>query len=180
MRSSNGEYKSCNKRHGSCIRRCCCASPAAGGGRQAQRVPPTNCFGGWLVSCTTLRMALVTTQSTTKLIGLAINVHRALGPGLFESIYQPCVAHEMRKAGMRFEQQKLIPVVYDGLKFDRAFRADLIVEDELIVEIKSIERLMPVHDTQLLTYMKLSGLRKGLIINFNVSVLKDGLRSIVR
>jgi GxxExxY protein len=125
-------------------------------------------------------MTLVTTESATRLIGLAIKVHRTLGPGLFESIYQPCVAHEMRKAGMRFEEQKPIPVVYDGLKFDRAFRADLIVEDELIVEIKSIERLTPLHDTQLLTYMKLTGLRKGLIINFNVSVLKDGLRSIVR
>jgi len=125
-------------------------------------------------------MSLVTTESTTKVIGLAIKVHRTLGPGLFESIYQPCVAHEMRKAGMRFEQQKPIPVEYDGLRFDRAFRADLIVEDDLIVEIKSIEKLAPLHDTQLLTYLKLTGLRKGLIINFNVTLLKDGLRSIVR
>ena len=113
-------------------------------------------------------------------IGLAIKVHRALGPGLFESVYQPCMAHEMRKAGVRFEQQKPISVVYDGLVFDRTFRADLIVEDELIVEIKSVEKLTPLHHAQLLTYLKFTGLRKGLIINFNVPVLKEGLHSVVR
>ena len=124
-------------------------------------------------------MALVTT-ATTKVIGLAIKVHRELGPGLFESVYQPCLAHEMRKAGLRFEQQQPISVVYDGLVFDQAFRADLIVEKELIVEIKSVEALTPLHDAQLLTYLKFTGLRKGLIINFKVTVLKEGLRSIVR
>jgi len=124
-------------------------------------------------------MTLVTTESATKVIGLAIQVHRVLGPGLFESVYQACVAHELRKAGMRFEQQKGIAIVYDGLVFEQAFRADLVVEDELIVEIKSIEKLTYLHHTQLLTYLKLSGLRKGLIMNFNVPVLKDGLKSIV-
>ena len=125
-------------------------------------------------------MPLVTTAVATQVIGLAIKVHRALGPGLFESVYQPCMAHEMRKAGVRFEQQKPISVVYDGLVFDRTFRADLIVEDELIVEIKSVEKLTPLHHAQLLTYLKFTGLRKGLIINFNVPVLKEGLHSVVR
>jgi len=124
-------------------------------------------------------MTLVTTESATKVIGLGIKVHRALGPGLFESVYQTCVAHELRKAGMVFEQQRAIPVVYDGMVLDHAFRADLIVERELIVEIKSIEKVTPLHHAQLLTYMKLTGLRKGLMMNFNVSLLKDGIRSIV-
>jgi len=124
-------------------------------------------------------MSLVTTESATKVIGLGIKVHRALGPGLFESVYQTCVAHELRKAGMFFEEQRTIPITYDGIVFNHAFRADLIVEGELIVEIKSIDKLTPLHHTQLLTYMKLTGLRKGLILNFNVSMLKDGIKSIV-
>jgi len=124
-------------------------------------------------------MTLVTTESATKVIGLGIKVHRALGPGLFESVYQTCVAHELRKAGMVFEQQRAIPVVYDGMVLDHAFRADLIMERELIVEIKSIEKVTPLHHAQLLTYMKLTGLRKGLMMNFNVSLLKDGIKSIV-
>jgi GxxExxY protein len=124
-------------------------------------------------------MTLVTTESATKVIGLAIKVHRTLGPGLFESVYQMCVAYELRKAGIAFVQQKTIPVVYDGIVFDHAFRADLIVEEELIIEIKSLEKMTPVHKAQLLTYMKLTGLRKGLVMNFNVSLLKDGIISVV-
>jgi len=124
-------------------------------------------------------MTLVTTESATKVIGLGIKVHRVLGPGLFESVYQTCVAHELRKAGMVFEQQRAIPIEYDGIVLDHAFRADLIVERELIVEIKSIDKLTPVHHAQLLTYMKLAGVRKGLMMNFNVSLLKDGIKSIV-
>jgi len=135
----------------------------------------------WLASTLQLpaSMTLVTTDSATRVIGLGIKVHRALGPGLFESFYQTCVAHELRKAGMHFEQQKAIPIAYDGIVFDHAFRADLIVEHELIVEIKSIDKMTPVHNTQLLTYMKLTGLRKGLMMNFNLSLLKDGIKSIV-
>ena len=124
-------------------------------------------------------MSLVTTESATKVIGLGIKVHRELGPGLFESVYQTCVAHELRKAGMFFEQQRSIPITYAGIVFDHAFRADLIVERELIVEIKSIDKLTPLHNAQLLTYMKLTGIRKGLMLNFNVPRLKDGIKSIV-
>jgi GxxExxY protein len=124
-------------------------------------------------------MALITTPSARTVIGCAIQVHRTLGPGLFESIYQPCLAHELRKAGLRFDQQVLLPVTYDGIKFPRSFRADLVVENELIVEVKALEQIAPVHSTQILTYMRLSGLRKGLLLNFNVAVLKNGIKSYV-
>ena len=112
-------------------------------------------------------------------IGCAIAVHRTLGPGLFESVYEPCLAYEMTKAGLRFDRQVALPVSYDGFVFDRAFRVDFVIENELIVEVKSVERLLPVHHTQLLTYLKLAGLRKGLLINFNAPLLKQGLKSIV-
>jgi GxxExxY protein len=124
-------------------------------------------------------VALITTDSAGVVIGCAIAVHRALGPGLFESVYEPCLAHEMTKAGLRFDRQVALPVIYDGLVFHRAFRVDFVVEDELILELKSVEHVAPVHHTQLLTYLKLSGLRKGLLINFNVPLLKEGLKSVV-
>jgi GxxExxY protein len=124
-------------------------------------------------------MALVTVDSAATVIGCAIAVHRTLGPGLFESVYEPCLAHEMHKAGLRFQRQVALPLIYDSIRFPQAFRADFIVEDELLVELKSVEHLQPVHHSQLLTYLKLAGLRKGLLINFNVRLLKEGLRSIV-
>ncbi len=125
-------------------------------------------------------MALVTVDSAEAVIGCAIAVHRALGPGLFESVYEPCLAHEFDKAGLRFQRQTSLPLVYDGVRFPQAFRVDFIVEDELLVELKSIERLQPVHHAQLLTYLRLAGLRKGLLINFNVPLLKQGVKSVVR
>jgi GxxExxY protein len=124
-------------------------------------------------------MALVTTPSTETVIGCAIKVHRALGPGLFESVYEPCLAHELTKAGLRFERQVTLPVTYDGVSLGRAFRTDFIIERELIVEVKALEKILPVHGSQVLTYLRLSGLRKGLLINFNVPVLKEGLKSFV-
>ena len=124
-------------------------------------------------------MALVTTPSATVVIGCAIKLHRALGPGIFESVYQPCLAHEMRKAGLQFEQQVRAPIVYDNLKFSQGFRIDFLVESELVLELKSLEKVLPVHGSQVLTYMKLSGVRTGLLINFNVPVLKQGIKSFV-
>jgi len=124
-------------------------------------------------------MALITTPSAQVVIACAITVHRALGPGLFESVYGPCLAHELRKARLHFEQEVTVPIRYDGMDFGRAFRADFVIENELIVEVKSLERLAPVHASQILTYLRLTGLRKGLLINFNVPVLKDGVRSFV-
>jgi len=122
---------------------------------------------------------LITVKSASRVIECAITVHRTLGPGLFESIYEPCLAHEMQKAGLRFERQVVLPLTYDGLRFPKAFRVDFIVEHELLVELKSIERFQPVHSMQVRTYLKLADLRKGLLINFNVPLLKDGIKSIV-
>jgi GxxExxY protein len=124
-------------------------------------------------------MALITTPSTEVVIGCAIRVHSQVGPGLFESVYEACLALEMRRAGLKFDQQKVLPINYEGLDLAEAFRADFIVENELVVEIKSIDRLMPVHTRQVLTYMRLSGVTKGLLLNFNVSLLKNGLKSLV-
>jgi GxxExxY protein len=124
-------------------------------------------------------MALVTVDSAEVVIAAAIKVHSSVGPGLFESVYEPCLAHELIKAGVKFKRQVLVPLIYDGIVIDQAFRADLIVEDELIVEVKSVEQLIPLHQKQLLTYLKLTGLRKGLILNFNGLRLKDGIKSVV-
>jgi len=124
-------------------------------------------------------MVLVTVPSADLVIRSAIKVHAELGPGLFETVYTPCLVHELRKAGARVREQVRVPLSYDGLVFDCAFRADLIVEDELIVEIKSVDTLAPVHYKQLLTYLRLSRIKKGLLINFNETLLKNGLKSVV-
>jgi GxxExxY protein len=124
-------------------------------------------------------MALITTPSARIVIGCAIKVHRVLGSGIFESVYGPCLAHEMTKAGLRFTREMAFPLTYDGLSFARAFRVDFVVENELVLEVKAVTTLAPVHDSQVLTYMRLLGLRKGLLINFNVPVLKNGIRSFV-
>ncbi len=124
-------------------------------------------------------MSLVTTESTSRVIGCAIRVHRALGPGLFESVYEPCLAYELTRAGVRFERQLTLPVTYGDVVLERAFRIDLLVEGDLIVELKSVESFTPLHRTQLKTYMKLAKIRKGLLLNFNVTLLKHGIRSVV-
>ena len=114
-----------------------------------------------------------------RVIGCAINAHRRLGPGLYESIYQACLARELSKAGLRFEEQVAVTITYDGERLPAAFRADFIVEDAVVVEVKSIENALPIHHRQVLTYMRLSGIRKGLLINFNVVMLKQGIKSFV-
>ena len=134
--------------------------------------------GGAFVALTR-RMALITTPSAHKVIGCAIEVHRVLGSGLFESVYGPCLAYEMTKAGLQFKREMAFPLTYEGLSFDRAFRVDFVIQNELVLEIKAVDSLAPVHDSQVLTYMRLLGFRKGLLINFNVPVLKDGIRSFV-
>lgn len=110
----------------------------------------------------------------TSLIGCAIQVHRALGPGLLESVYETCLHHELNKAGIDSERQVFLPFEYDGLQFDNAFRADLIVGNRLIVEIKAVEKILPIHLSQLMTYLKLSRRRIGYILNFNVTQLRQG------
>jgi GxxExxY protein len=116
---------------------------------------------------------------TESIIGAAIEVHRALGPGLLESAYEACLAFELIERGLKVEQQKALPVVYREVRLDCGYRLDLLVEGAVIVEVKAVDHLAPVHQAQLLSYLKLSGCRVGLLINFNVKILKDGLRRVV-
>jgi GxxExxY protein len=114
-----------------------------------------------------------------KVIGCAIDVHKALGPGLLENAYEQCLAHELRLNGIECHLQKPIPVSYKGVKLDCGYRIDMLVDDLLIVELKSVERLLPIHEAQLLTYMRLARLSVGLLINFNVRFLKNGIKRFV-
>ena len=114
-----------------------------------------------------------------RIIGGAITVHKELGPGLLESTYEACLAHELTLAGLKVETQKPLPVHYRDVALDCGYRIDLLVNDAIIVELKAIDSLLPVHEAQLLTYLKLSGMQLGLLINFNVKLLKQGIRRMV-
>jgi GxxExxY protein len=114
-----------------------------------------------------------------RIIGLAIDIHQNLGPGLLESVYQECLCLELKEAEISFARQVPLPLVYRNMKTDCGYRLDLIVNREIVVELKSVERLLPLHEAQILTYLKLSGCRIGLIINFNTVLLKDGIRRLV-
>jgi GxxExxY protein len=116
---------------------------------------------------------------TERVIGLAIDVHRQLGPGLLESAYEECLCFELKQYGIVHCRQVPLPVVYKDVRLDCGYRMDVVVEEELVVEIKAVERLMPIHDAQMLTYLRLSGYKIGLLMNFNSVVLKDGLRRLV-
>ncbi len=116
---------------------------------------------------------------TETIIGSAIDVHRALGPGLLESAYEACLVHELKRAGLDVEQQKPLPVTYRGIKLDCGYRLDVIVDGNVIVEIKAVEKLLPIHKAQLMSYLKLSGCKVGLLVNFNVEILKDGIQRVV-
>jgi GxxExxY protein len=111
-------------------------------------------------------------------VDAALRVHKALGPGLLESVYEACLQHELSRRGMEAARQRSLPITYDGLTLETGLRLDLLVADRLIVEIKAVDALLPVHKAQLLTYLRLSGLRLGLLINFNVVRLKDGITRI--
>ena len=115
-------------------------------------------------------------ELTELIIGAAIEVHRALGPGLLESAYEECLCRELSLRGISFQRQLPLPVVYKGLTLECGCRIDLLVDGIVVVEIKSVEKLGPIHDAQLLSYLKLGGWKVGLLINFNVPVLKDGIR----
>jgi GxxExxY protein len=112
-------------------------------------------------------------------VDAAYQVHQALGPGLLENIYEVCLCHELNKRGLSFQKQASFPIVYDNMRLDAGLRVELLVEESLIVELKSVETLLPLHEAQLLTYLKLSGKRLGLLINFNVPLIKDGIRRVV-
>ena len=117
--------------------------------------------------------------ATGLVIGSAIEVHKTLGPGLLESVYQRCLAYELMMRGVSFAQQVPLAVVYKGMPTDCGYRLDLVIECRLIVEVKCVDRLLPIHDAQLLTYLRLYGARRGLFINFNVARLVEGVRSLV-
>jgi GxxExxY protein len=112
-------------------------------------------------------------------VDAAFKIHTALGPGLLESVYETVLAYELEKRGLKVARQVAIPVVYEGIEMEAGFRADLIVEDKVVVEIKSVEESHPVHKKQLLTYLKLSGRRLGLLINFGAPLIKDGITRLV-
>ena len=116
---------------------------------------------------------------TKRIIGAAIEVHRTLGPGLLESAYEACLLFELHEAGLKIERQKPVPLVYKNVKLDCGYRLDLVVEEKVIVEVKSITSAIAIHEAQLLSYLKLAGCQVGLLINFNVKLLKNGIRRII-
>ena len=116
---------------------------------------------------------------TEKIIGCAIEVHKALGPGLLESAYEECLVFELQNAGLSFEKQKPVPVVYKNIKLDYGYRIDILVENTVVIELKTVDEFNPVHEAQILTYMKFAEKKIGLLINFNVTLLKNGIKRFV-
>ena len=119
------------------------------------------------------------TAVTDIVIGAAIAVHRELGPGLLESTVEACLVYELTERGVAVERQKSLPVNYRGVRIDCGHRIDLLVGNEVVVELKAVERVMPIHEAQMLTYLRLSGFHVGLLLNFNVLLMKDGIRRMV-
>lgn len=118
-------------------------------------------------------------EATAQIIASAIDVHRALGPGLLESAYEACLVYELTQRGLYFQRQSALPVVYKDVLIDCGYRLDLLVERQIVVELKAIDRIAPIHEAQMLSYLKLSGCHVGLLINFNVRLLKEGIRRLV-
>jgi GxxExxY protein len=116
---------------------------------------------------------------TERIIGLAVKVHRALGPGLLESVYIACLAYELRRSGLRIDVERRLPVEYEDVRLDCGFRLDIVVENEVILEIKSIKALSPIHTAQILTYLKLTGYPVGLLLNFNMELMKQGIKRLL-
>jgi len=116
---------------------------------------------------------------TQAIIGCAIEVHRALGPGLLESVYEECLCYELRQKRIHFERQKTLPLAYKKVTLGVGYKLDLVVEGKVIIELKCVEKLMPVHEAQIMTYLRLTGIKTGLIVNFFTPVLKDGIKRIV-
>jgi len=112
-------------------------------------------------------------------IGSAIRVHRVLGPGLLESAYQKCLEYELRKTGLRVDSELVLPVHYDSIRIDAGYRIDMLIEEMIIIENKTVERILPIHEAQLLTYLKMRGCSIGYLFNWNVPVLKDGIKRMV-
>lgn len=132
---------------------------------------------GYEIAMGTTGTKLLTDDLSQRVIGCLIEVHRTLGPGLLESVYEHCLAHELALAGLPFEQQLPLPVVYKGTQLDCGYRLDIVVGKTLVLELKAVESLLPVHEAQLMTYLKLCGLHHGFLVNFNTPRLIDGLKS---
>ena len=118
-------------------------------------------------------------EITGKIIEFSIKVHKALGPGMLEGAYEICLMHELVKHGFRVERQKQLPIMYDGVRLDAGYRIDLIVNRSVIVEVKAVDKLHPVHSAQLLSYLRMTGVKLGLLINFNMKMLREGVKRIV-
>lgn len=114
-------------------------------------------------------------ELTESILGAAIDVHHRLGPGLLESAYEACLAYELTRRGISISRQVEIPLLYKEIRIDCGYRIDMLIDERVVVELKSVDRLLPIHEAQLLTYLRLSGIRVGLLINFNVPRLKDGI-----
>jgi GxxExxY protein len=123
--------------------------------------------------------AMTENELAKEIVNAAYKIHTTLGPGLLESVYETTLAHEMEQRGIKVVRQQALPVVYESIRMDIGFRADLIVGDKVIIEIKSVEAISPVHRKQLLTYLRLTGKRLGLLINFNVELIRDGMTRVV-
>ena len=122
---------------------------------------------------------MIENEISKTIIGCAIEVHKQLGPGLLESAYQECLYYELLQSGLRVQKEKPMPIIYKEVKLDHGYRIDLVVEDKVVIEIKTVEELNDVHTAQILTYLKLGDYRLGLLINFHVSLLKNGLKRII-
>lgn len=118
-------------------------------------------------------------ELSNKIIGCAIEVHKRLGPGLLESAYQECLLYELKLSGLNVEKEKPMPIIYKEVKLDHGYRIDLLVENKVVIEIKTVEALIEVHTAQVLTYLKLGNYKLGLLLNFYVSVLKDGIKRVI-
>jgi len=126
-----------------------------------------------------ISLPAATEETARVVVDCAFQIHRTLGPGLLESVYEVCLCHELNKRGIPFERQVSMPVLYEGLRLDAGLRLDVVVAGCVIVELKAVEQILPVHKAQMLTYLKLSGIRLGLLINFNVPTIKDGIQRII-
>lgn len=129
--------------------------------------------------CRNLQQPKAWKRQRAAVVNSAFQVHSTLGPGLLESAYEDCLCHELALRRIQHERQRIVPIFYKGKRIEAGFRADLIVESDLIVELKAVDKLLPIHSAQLFTYLKLANKRLGLLINFNVPLIKDGIRRIV-
>ena len=133
----------------------------------------------WLINHYRVKLAMHYNEISTEVIGCAIRVHRKLGPGLLESTYQKCLIYELIKIGLDVKSEVAQPIIYDNIKLKHGYRLDLLIDDKVVIELKATESLTNVHFSQLYTYLKLGGYKLGLLINFNVELLKDGIKRVV-